>query len=170
MELPKRKNTRLAYYDYNAPGYYFITFCTEEKKNMLCHIVGTGLPDGPRIYDTAYGKVARKQLDKMAELYKGVRLEKYVIMPNHIHLLLRITEECGPSGRPVPTQNSKISMFVGTFKRFCNREYGRNMWQYRSHDHVIRNERDYQRIWNYIEGNPARWTEDCFYAEEESIS
>ena len=167
MELPKRKNTRLKCYDYDTPGYMFVTLCTEEKKKLLCDIVGTGLPDGPRIYDTAYGKVARKQLEQMADFYDGIRLEKYVIMPNHIHLLLRIMKTAdGPSGRPVPTQNTRVSKFIGTFKRFCNREYGRNIWQYRSHDHVIRNERDYRRIWTYIDGNPARWKEDCFYCED----
>ena len=99
----------------------------------------------------------------MEHFYDHVKLEKYVIMPNHIHLLIRISGcENGLSGKPVPT-NSKIAQFVGTFKRFCNREYGTNIWQARSHDHVIRNEHDYLKIWAYIDNNPAKWAEDCFY-------
>jgi REP element-mobilizing transposase RayT len=87
------------------------------------------------------------------------------VMPNHIHLLLQITDcDNGPSGRPVPT-NTKVSQFVGTFKRFCNREIGENIWQYRSYDHVIRGEKDYLKIWNYIDGNPSKWLEDCYYMD-----
>ena len=47
MDKPKRKTIRLKEYDYNTPGYYFITFCTKDKKKLLCDIVGTGLLDGP---------------------------------------------------------------------------------------------------------------------------
>ena len=164
MERPKRKTIRLQAYDYNTPGYYFITFCTKEKQK-LCDIVGTGLPDGPRIHYSAYGEEAVKRLEFMSDFYSDIRLEKYVVMPNHIHLLLHILD-CGggPSGRPVPT-NSCISRFVGTFKRFCNRAYGQNIWQARSHDHVVRGEQDYLRIWEYIDTHPVRREDDCFYVE-----
>ena len=163
MDLPKRKTVRLQGYDYNTPGYYFITVCTEDKKPMLCKIVGTGLPDGPQVVLSAYGKIADKQLQTMRGFYSDVRVDKYVIMPNHIHLILVLEDGMdGPSGRPVPT-DTKIARFVGTFKRFCNRRYGKNIWQYRSYDHVIRSERDYRKIWQYIDGNPGKWMEDCFY-------
>ena len=70
----------------------------------------------------------------------------------------------GPSEMPVPT-DSVIARFISTLKRFCNKEYGKNVWQYRSHDHVIRNEKDYQEIWNYIEHNAQKWEADRFYRE-----
>ena len=165
MELPKRKAIRLSKYDYNTPGYYFITICTKRKQKCLCEIVGTGLPDGPNIRLTQQGKIAQDQLQTMAYFYNSTVLEKFVIMPNHIHLLIHILDcSNGPSRRPVPT-NAKISQFVGTFKRFCNRKIGENIWQYRSHDHIIRGEADYLKIWNYIDGNPSKWLEDCFYVE-----
>ena len=165
MELPKRKAIRLPGFDYSAAGYYFITICTRGKQKLLCSIVGTGLPDGPNVQLTRKGTIAKKQLDLMADFYKDIRLDKYVVMPNHIHLLLQITDcDNGPSGRPVPT-NTKVSQFVGTFKRFCNREIGENIWQYRSYDHVIRGEKDYLKIWNYIDGNPSKWLEDCYYMD-----
>ncbi len=79
----------------------------------------------------------------------------------------------GQSGRPVPTQktaidnrNSTVAKFVSTFKRFCNREYGENIWQGRYYDHVIRNQEDYNEIWEYIENNPKKWALDHLYAEE----
>jgi len=162
MEWPVRKTTRLKQYDYNCPGYYFITICTRNKEKILSSIVGTGLPDGPHIQYTEYGEVVRKQLDTMSEFYDNIILEKYVIMPNHIHLLIRITDIFHPESNKDIT-NSSISSFVGTFKRFCNRQIGNNIWQSRSHDHIIRGEQDYQKIWMYIETNPVRWEKDCFY-------
>ena len=165
MEKPRRKTTRLKAYDYSAPGYYFLTLCTKDKQKLLCDIVGTGLLDGPQVQLTKYGQIADGQLQTMKDFYPDIRLDKYVIMPNHIHLLVQLLD-CGrePSGRPVPT-DSKIARFVGTFKRFCNKQYGINIWQNRSHDHVIRGERDYVKIWEYIDNNPQRWAEDCFYIE-----
>ena len=164
MELPKRKTVRLKGYDYNAPGYYFITLCTKEKQKLLCDIVGTGVLDGPKTDLTPYGITARKQIEIMKNFYPFVSVEKYVIMPNHIHFLFQVKESknSGPSGTPVPT-NSAISQFVSTFKRFTNKEYGKNIWQYRSNDHIIRGDKDYLKIYEYIENNPAKWHEDCFY-------
>ncbi len=56
--------------------------------------------------------------------------------------------------------------FVSTFKRFCNKEYGENIWQRFSNDHVIRGENDYQKIWEYIDTNASRWEKDCLYTDE----
>ena len=165
MDLPDRKRVRLKGYDYNTPGYYFVTICTAGKKKLLCDIVGTGLLDGPQVRFTAFGEIARKQLDTMGAFYTHIRIDKYVIMPNHVHLLLQVLgREKGTTGELDPA-NSEISKFVGTFKRFCNKAYGRNIWQARSHDHIIRGEKDYLKIWEYIENNPAKWAEDCFYVE-----
>ena len=88
-------------------------------------------------------------------------------MPNHIHILLWLKPEAkGPSVTPVPTiQNSFISRFVSTFKRFCNKEYGENIWQYRSHDHIILNRQDYEEHLRYILENPIKWHYDELYKE-----
>ena len=87
-------------------------------------------------------------------------------MPNHIHLLLFVRQG-GQSGRPVPTTkvdaNSIVSRFVSTFKRFCNKEYGENIWQSRFNDHIIRNRQDYEAHVRYIHENPIRWREDELY-------
>jgi len=95
----------------------------------------------------------------MDGFYDHLSVDKYVIMPDHIHFL--ITVKNGQSGTPVPTgvnnTNSVIAKFVSTFKRFCNKEYGNNIWQPRYYDHVIRNQQDYNEIWEYIENNPQKW-------------
>ena len=123
--------------------------------------VGHGILDVPQNQLSEYGQIARKQLEDMAHFYQDVVLEKYVIMPNHIHLLLHIMGhfESANSSR----QDACVSRFVGTFKRFCNKQIGLNIWQTSFHDHIIRGQEDYQKIWMYIETNPARWEKDCFY-------
>ena len=97
----------------------------------------------------------------MSDFYDGLTVEKYVIMPDHIHLLIRISDPDGHPGTGVPTEGkertSTIARFVGTFKRFCNKEYCENVWQGRYYDHVIRNQQDYDEIWQYIENNPRKW-------------
>jgi REP element-mobilizing transposase RayT len=86
----------------------------------------------------------------------GVKVDKYVIMPDHIHLLIHLYDN-GRSGTPAPTNaNSAIAQFVSTFKRFCNKEYGKNIWQRSYYDHIIRNDQDYREVWQYIEQNPDR--------------
>ena len=169
MELPKRKPARLKGYDYSTPGAYFITICVKDKKQLLSEIsVGTGVLDCPRNTLTLYGEIANKHLTDMSDFYDNIRIDKFVIMPNHIHLLIRICQtnnQFGPSETPVPT-NSPVSKFVSTFKRFCNKEYGENIWQRSYHDHIIRGEEDYQKIWEYIDTNVIRWEKDCFYDSE----
>ena len=165
MQLPIRKRIRLENYDYCAPGFYFVTICTKDKQKWLCDIVGTVVLDGPQVQYTNYGRIAAKYLDDMSDFYDDIKIDKYVIMPNHIHLLIHILSKSDrPSGTTIPTQ-AKVGRFVGSFKRLTNRKYGFNIWQSRSHDHVVRNERDYLRIWQYIDNIPARWAEDCFYVE-----
>lgn len=85
-------------------------------------------------------------------------------MPNHIHLLVSVCDTGGTSRAPSPT-TSVIPHFVSTLKRFVNREIGKNIFQRSYYDHIIRGERDYQKIWLYMENNPAKWKEDCFYSE-----
>ena len=168
MILPQRKNTRLKNYNYSLPGAYFITVCTKDRKEVLSKIiVGTGVLDCPQNVLTPYGIIAEKYINQMNEFYENISVDKYVIMPNHIHFLIRILPcNGGPPGRSVPT-NSVIGKFVGTFKRFCNKEYGNNIWQSRSYDHIIRNETDYREIWNYIDTNVLKWDKDCFCKKEE---
>ena len=174
-DLPKRKPNRLKNYDYSSPGAYFITFCTAERKKILSEVcVGTDVLGGPHINLTEYGKIAEKHILNMASFYDNISVDNYIIMPNHIHLLIVVKKQekwmkniCGrhgPSEMPVPT-DSVIARFISTLKRFCNKEYGKNVWQYRSHDHIIRNEKEFQMIWEYVENNPLKWEEDCFYTK-----
>ena len=164
MDLPQRKQIRLENFDYNQNGAYFITICVKDRKNILSKInVGTGVPDCPKIRLLNQGKIADKYINQLNDFYNNISVDKYTIMPDHIHLLISVQN--GQSGTPVPTnvnlkidnKNSIVSKFVSTLKRFCNKEYGENIWQTRYYDHVIRNQEDYNEAWEYIDNNPQKW-------------
>ena len=163
MDLPKRKPTRLSYFDYSTPGVYFLTVCTKDKKCILGEIVGGGALDAPHTQLTTVGTIAQKYILSGNNI-PGVHVDKFVIMPNHIHMILLVDETAcsGPSRAPAPT-NAVIPHFVSTFKRFCHRDFGEVIFQRSYHDHVIRGDGDYLKIWQYIDSNPAKWREDCFY-------
>lgn len=95
-------------------------------------------------------------------------MDTYVVMPNHIHLLLSIGEDRG-TGKPSPTLGNVIGWLKYQVTKQVNLHCctaGVKIFQRSYHDHVIRNETDYLHIWAYIENNPFRWREDCFYVEE----
>ena len=167
-ERKYRKTTRLKSADYDRNQVVFLTICTKERRCILSRIVGTGVLDGPKIELTEYGKIAEKYINQLNNFYNDLSVESYVIMPNHIHILLWVKgNENGPSRTPVPTvQNTIPAKFLSTFKRFCNKESGKNIWQYRSNDHIIRNREDYEEHLRYIYENPTRWCYDELYIEE----
>jgi len=159
MNLPKRKPTRLKDYDYSSNGAYFITICTHNKQKILCNIVGEGLCALPSIQLTAIGETVKSSIEYINEKYDNISVDKFVIMPNHIHLI--ITKQTGGHGDP-PLQVYDI---IGRFKSFTDNKCSGTLWQRSFHDHIIRDEDDYLKIWNYIDTNPQKWHEDCFYTE-----
>ena len=166
MDTPKRKPNRLPDFDYSTPGAYFITICVAGKQCLLANIVGGGALDAPQVHLTKAGEIAEKYI-LSGNRIPQIQVEKFVIMPNHIHLLLAVNKEeaNGSSKAPTPT-NAIVPHFVSNFKRFCHRDIGTHIFQRSYHDHIIRGEQDYLKIWEYIDNNPARWKEDCFYLEE----
>ena len=170
MEYPHRKKIRLDPDRYSKNGAYFITICTKDRKCILSRIVGGGVLDAPALHLLPPGAAAEERIRQMNMTYPEVQTVKYAIMPNHIHLLIHITrdETCGaagPSGTPAPT-NGLIPQYISTFKRMCNRQIGGDLWQRSYHDRIIRNDAEYDMIWQYIDTNPLRWETDCFYTEE----
>ena len=161
---PQRRANRLRAYDYSAPGAYFITICTEGRKCILSDItVGEGLaPPEPRL--TTIGQLVEGQILDLHHRYTSVSIDKYTIMPNHIHLLMSLsqTEDTGGAS-PSPTVADAVRTMKSITSRMCSSQFGmKPLWQRSYHDHVIRNERDYLEIWQYIDENPARWAEDCY--------
>lgn len=167
-KLPQRKHTRLKHFDYSSCGAYFITICTHNRQCILSRInVGGDVPDAPQCVDLLpFGVIADRYIQQLNEFYDEITIDQYVIMPNHIHILLIVSYN-GASGTSHPTkQHSIVSKFVSTFKRFCNKEYGNNIWQTSFYDHIIRNKEDYQEIVKYIYQNPMQWYFDELYVDE----
>ena len=171
-ELPKRKPTRLKNFDYSTTGAYFITICTENRESILSRVVGGDVLDAPQNIELLpHGIIADKYIKQLNEFYDNISVDQYVIMPNHIHIMLFVSKN-GASRQvhrresPPTKQHSAVSQFVSTFKRFCNKEYGGNIWQRHFNDHVIRNRGDYDEHIKYIRENPMRWYYDELYLED----
>lgn len=168
MAQSARKPTRLGVYDYSETGVYFVTICSKDKQNLFGSIVGGGALDAPRSALSPIGQIVDKYIRSTNKIPE-ITVEKYVIMPNHIHLLLSVEHENGTSRAPSPTSSSRANQLlphaISTLKRFVNRDVGYNVFQRSFHDHIVRGEQDYREIWQYIDENPQKWQEDCFFVE-----
>lgn len=166
MTFHNRKRMRLIGYDYSTPGMYFITVCVKNRKRLLGRVVGCGDFDAPEMVLSEYGNILDRNLDLMNKKYHHIKIDKYVIMPNHFHLILNVTDyksaRDGLSASAKP-YNNEVSKFISLLKRLCNREYGWNIWQTSYYDHIIRDEKDYVQIWEYIDSNASKWEYDCYY-------
>ena len=158
MELSKRKSLRLQGYDYSQNGAYFITVCTKDRKHLLCDIVG----DDAHIVPKPYGQVVEKYIRNVPEI------EKYVIMPNHIHMIIRLDN--GSMWASTPTEgkagSNRIASIIRSIKTLSSKEIGESIFQRSYYDHVIRGEKDYLEIWEYIDLNPLKWREDSLYSQQ----
>lgn len=152
----------------------------------MSHIVsvGGGILDAPqcatndinptvKLVLTNTGKTVQQTIEYINQQSVSISIEKYVIMPNHLHLLVSVENgECnGASGMPPPTEgsccgraNELIPKLVSSLKRYTNKQTGSELWQRTYMDHVIRDMRDYENHWEYIESNPLKWKLDQYYS------
>ncbi len=157
--MKKRKKNRLADYDYSQPGAYFVTVCTKDHKCILGTVVGADAHIGPSVVLTTAGKVVEKYIKSIPGI------GAYVIMPNHVHMILHISAKNalqGPMWVSAPTEASVPSM-VRSWKVLVSKELGESIWQRSYYDHVIRDEQDYVTKVQYIEENPAKWFYDDYF-------
>ncbi len=139
-----------------------MTICTRNRARILSHIssVGPDDPIGPTPVLTQTGEIVKRYILGIETAYPGIAVDQYAVMPNHIHLLLRFpVPQDGPMGSSGPT----LGMVVRGMKRMITKEVGNSIFQPSFYDHIIRDETDYLTKWNYIDANPARWTEDEYY-------
>lgn len=164
---PARKPNRLKGYNYSQNGLYFLTLCTKNKECVLGRIVGGGDLDAPQMMLSDYGKIVEKFIYSIEKAYDQITVMNHVVMPNHIHLIAMIYSEDNIFCRSETNTpaNNVIPVMVSALKRFINKEIGFDIWQRSYHDHIIRNEKSFDKIWEYIENNPARWKKDCFYCD-----
>lgn len=155
MKYPQRKHPRLKSYDYSQDGYYYITICTDKKQCILGHVGMSGVKNIPTIYLSETGTITKKYVERINSVYPHVRVDQYVIMPNHIHLILALessdTDGGLRAGRPT------VQTVVRSVKSMVSREIGKPIWQDSFYDTVIRNRNHYEEICRYIHGNPGKW-------------
>lgn len=157
-DLPKRKQNRLKNYDYSQNGAYFITICTTDRKPLLSRItVGAHSVRPPVTELSNYGEIVKEKIENIPSHYENILIDNYVVMPNHIHLIISITE----NGRTLcaPT----IPRIIKHFKESVTKSIGYSIWQKGFYDHIIRDYNDYITKAEYIENNPAKWLEDELY-------
>ncbi|MBR5284315.1 MAG: transposase [Clostridia bacterium] len=163
-QLPKRKPNRLSGFDYSTSGAYFVTICTQNRRCILSKIVGDGFPV-PKVP----GEIAARMIEEIPKRFIGVSVEQFVIMPNHIHMIL-VMENMEELVKTTPVLGEVVAWYKYNTTRQINLKQGtvgQRVFQRSYHDHVIRNEKDHRKIWTYIECNPMLWAEDCFYSSEE---
>jgi putative transposase len=177
-EKPQRKFLRLRGYDYSQAGGYYVTIVTQGRVYLFGEI-----QENEMVLNDA-GKMVVKWWDELPGKFPSVTVDTYVVMPNHFHGIIFIHETVGAG--LVPTQNfilptstgmttrvaPTLGGIVGAFKSITTHEYVRGvkqshwprfigkLWQRNYYEHIVRNEEDYERIFNYIESNPSNWAED----------
>ena len=165
-----RKSIRLKEYDYSQPGEYFITVCTHDKKCFFGEVIEE------KIILSPIGKTARKCWEEIPEQFPDVRLDEYVIMPNHVHGIVILTE-----GRDlinqIPTRNNfplmkNPKMTLGKVIRYYKARSSKHIhdsghvdfrWQSLFYDRIVRSEKELNNIRDYIANNPLKW-----YLDEEN--
>ena len=171
-KLPNRKSIRLKNYDYSSNGYYFVTICTQNREKLFGEIVGATLRGRPNNPD----KIIVKWLLESENKFKDIKIDEYIVMPNHIHFIIKRTgDRTGSTGDHT---GSPLRDIIGWFKTMSTNEYiagvkdGRFMpfkgrlWQRNYYEHIIRNYDDYINIAEYIQNNPLKWEEDKLYVTE----
>jgi putative transposase len=189
-ELPVRKSHRMKEYEYSQSGYYFVTFRTFHNNGYLGKIEGSTID---RKSDKVMalnknGLIVEFFIKSLEKRYENMLVEQYCIMPNHVHLLIAITDDSSilpvgavqepPAAETMPpsaaskTHRSLLSNAVGYLKmnsakqiRFKN-PYISVVWQRAYHDRIVRNEAELIRIKQYMRENPKRWLVDVFFKDE----
>jgi REP element-mobilizing transposase RayT len=157
-----RHSIRLKEYDYSHKGLYFITICVQSMECLLGKI-----SEGEMVLNE-YGKIIQTVWNELPQHYANIQLEEFVIMPNHIHGIIVITDKESADGAGVV--RAGLPEIVRALKTFSARQInkmrgsvGKRVWQRNYYEHIIRNPEAYRKIAIYILNNPANWLNDKFY-------
>jgi REP element-mobilizing transposase RayT len=152
MEVKNRKSPRIHGYDYSSQNYYFVTICCNQRKSLFGSVEKLN----------TFGMIAETMIQEICMHYENIVIDKYVVMPNHVHMIVVINDN---------SKRNSLDTIIGLYKSGVTRKirkYSPNIsvWQRSFHDRVIRCQAEYEKVWSYIDTNPQRWSKDCFYIEE----
>lgn len=161
MDKLNRKPNRLKYYDYEQVGCYFVTICVQNR-NQLFEIEPSKAQNGQFTVSTKQNQIIHKWISETENKFSGISIDKYVIMPDHLHMIVTIKERSEDCSLPsiihffkTMTTNDYIKgVRNGVFSAFYKK-----LWQKSYYDHIIRSQKDYNDAWYYIEDNPRKWIE-----------
>lgn len=160
MDLPERKLIRLKNYDYSQNGYYFITICTQNMKCILCRGEQCS-PENNHQFELAdIGILLDTAIRNIPKYYPNVVIDKFVIIPNHLHIIIELCSDENGRTMFAPT----IARIIKQMKGYITKQIGCSIWQKSYYDHIIRKESEYQRIWQYVDTNPLKWKLDKYYS------
>ena len=177
-DRPNRRSIRLPGYDYTSPGYYFVTLCTSGRFCMFGDVVD----DVVVLNDL--GRIAEEEWQASTGLRKEIELDRYVVMPNHLHGLVFFRsqnplpeEGADPAAQPCQRRPRRsLGSFIAGFKSAVTRRINRRrssaggrVWQRNYWEHVVRSERALDAIRRYIDNNPARWSFDRYHPNPSGI-
>ena len=158
-----RKQIRIPEYDYSDEGIYFITICAYRKSCVFSGIREGDTFSPASVVLKPLGRLVEENIKLISQIYDSVNVLNSVIMPNHVHFLLEVRKGGeGDANRSKMLVPKIVQSFKAAVTRKAASKYG-VIWQSRYYDHVVRDEQDLLRIWQYIDNNPARWLEDCYY-------
>jgi REP element-mobilizing transposase RayT len=169
-----RRSIRLSGYNYTQEGAYFVTICTYNRLTLFGEIIGEEMRLSP------IGEIVEGEWRQTAIVRRNIELDAFVIMPNHLHGILVISDNTtvGATRRVAPTDTDKrqliadsLGAIIGQFKSVVTKRILKRsdihlehpLWQRNYYEHIIRNENELNRIRQYIASNPARWHEDSLY-------
>lgn len=153
----RRKNPRLPYFDYSQYGCYFVTICTKDRKMVFGNIINM------EMILNNFGNMLEDSLLSVLNDYPNSQIAEYIIMPNHLHFIWFNQDNVNLS-----VVVKKIKGRMATLYREYHQYHRLNyepLWQRGFYEHIIRDDKDYERIIEYIENNPIQWHIDRFYKE-----
>ncbi len=156
--LQNRKHPRLKNYDYSQSGYYHITICLADDAPVMSTVGRELAPAAEKAELTETGKIIEKHLLAVEGFFENVQVDRYVIMPDHIHAIIKLADKtAGASSRP--TLMRVVQVFKSKATRECNindKTPGRKIFQTSFYDEIIKNEKAYNEISKYIYENPLK--------------
>ncbi len=175
MEFKQRKNHRLKNYDYGKYGYYYVTICTLNRENILSNVIEQ---NGATVsIPTALGIKIIEYWNNIELLNENVKVDKYILMPNHIHgiIIIENQELCLNEDKKYSFEilekkdRRSLQGLVKDFKSVTTRYYKKmfdvntSLWQESFYDEIINKQNQYEKVCKYIEDNPLNWLLDDLY-------
>ncbi len=156
-------SARLQNWDYGSNAAYFITICTHNREHFFGEI------ENNKMKLSEIGEMANKYWYEIPEHFPFVKLDAFIVMPNHIHGIIIIDKPVPPLPRKnkFGTQSQNLASIIRGYKIGVTKNAKKInplwQWQSRFYDHIIRNEKSFINIRNYIIENPLKWDNDKFY-------